>query len=68
MTRQDTDIVIIRNMDQSLMQNRTVSNPIRRGGWMVKTGDGVRNGKAVSCEIIPDTVSQALSKVTWSFL
>ena len=35
---------------------------------MVKTGDGVRNGKAVSCEIIPDTVSQALSKVTWSFL
>lgn len=64
MTRQHTDIVIIRNMDQSLMQNRTVSNPIRRRGWMLKTGDGVRNGKAVTCrEIIPDTVSQAHSKV-----
>ena len=31
---------------------------------MLKTGDGVRNGKAVTCrEIIPDTVSQAPSKV-----
>ena len=31
---------------------------------MLKTGDGVRNGKAVTCrEIIPDTVSQAHSKV-----
>lgn len=36
---------------------------------MVKTGDGVRNGKTVTCrEIIPDTISQALSKVTWSFI
>lgn len=31
---------------------------------MLKTGDGVRNGKAVTCrEIIPDTVSQALNRV-----
>ena len=59
MTRQDTDRVIMRNMDQSLMQNRTVSNPIRKGRLMLKTGDGVRNGKAVSCEIMPDTVSQS---------
>jgi hypothetical protein len=35
---------------------------------MLKTLDGVRNGKAVSCEIIPDTVSHALSKVAWPIL
>jgi len=39
------------------------------GGWMLKTGDGVRNGKAVTRRvIIPDTVCQPLSKVACLFL
>ena len=64
MTRQDTDIVIILNMDQSVMQNRTGSNPIRRRGGL----DVEDRRKAVTRrDIIPDTVSQARSKVTWPF-